>query len=373
MGLTQQRKFWPSGLICWRRGIARTLTPASRLTASPAWEGSLITNSRPSILRRRSQPTPQSYPQLLCVVLPGTRCVGMLPDVAIFGWERMRPCECGVIWCIYSALFAALFTEHPSWWPWPSSNSACPVRMRWSSFASTCCARDDFLSRNMKGLFLESLFLDGRADPIGLIDWLINLNIIEEWLSQYPLIDCLIDWLTDFVLIDAIFSCVFLNLNLILSSSKRRGAINAKQLDYLNGYRPKSRLKQGKNGQSKDCCIQWLTGWLQLSCSGYYWSLMVATLQKIVSCCSSMHGDTDFSSITLPSVNRPCPAPTPSPTSPILPSPHLSSSVHLLDQPRRPDDGSDSSRHHGHVKSVFFFWIVICTSRWRWRSSHTHI
>lgn len=41
-----------------------------------------------------------------------------------------------------------------------------------------------------------------------------------------------------------------------LIRNKRRGAINAKQLDYLNNYRPKSRLKMSKNGQKTDCCIQ---------------------------------------------------------------------------------------------------------------------
>lgn len=35
---------------------------------------------------------------------------------------------------------------------------------------------------------------------------------------------------------------------------KRRGAINAKQLTYLEKYRPKSRLK--KNGHKNSCCIQ---------------------------------------------------------------------------------------------------------------------
>lgn len=35
---------------------------------------------------------------------------------------------------------------------------------------------------------------------------------------------------------------------------QRRGAINAKQLSYLEKYRPKSRLK--KNGQKNNCCVQ---------------------------------------------------------------------------------------------------------------------
>lgn len=39
-----------------------------------------------------------------------------------------------------------------------------------------------------------------------------------------------------------------------LIRQKRRGAINAKQLTFLERYRPKSRLKQ-RNGQ-KGCCIQ---------------------------------------------------------------------------------------------------------------------
>lgn len=37
--------------------------------------------------------------------------------------------------------------------------------------------------------------------------------------------------------------------------SKRRGAINAKQLSYLEKYRPKSRLKH-KNGHKNSCCVQ---------------------------------------------------------------------------------------------------------------------
>ncbi|PSN43738.1 Protein tyrosine phosphatase type IVA 1 [Blattella germanica] len=36
---------------------------------------------------------------------------------------------------------------------------------------------------------------------------------------------------------------------------KRRGAINAKQLAYLEKYRPKSRLKL-KNGHKNGCCLQ---------------------------------------------------------------------------------------------------------------------
>ncbi|KAL5282156.1 PTP4A1 family protein [Megaselia abdita] len=36
---------------------------------------------------------------------------------------------------------------------------------------------------------------------------------------------------------------------------KRRGAINAKQLQYLQRYRPKSRLKQ-RNGHKNSCCVQ---------------------------------------------------------------------------------------------------------------------
>ncbi|VVC95219.1 unnamed protein product [Leptidea sinapis] len=35
---------------------------------------------------------------------------------------------------------------------------------------------------------------------------------------------------------------------------QRRGAINAKQLSYLERYRPKSRLK--KNGHKNSCCVQ---------------------------------------------------------------------------------------------------------------------
>ena len=41
-------------------------------------------------------------------------------------------------------------------------------------------------------------------------------------------------------------------------SSKRRGAINAKQLSYLEKYRPKSRLKS-KNGKHGGCLIMWTT------------------------------------------------------------------------------------------------------------------
>lgn len=36
---------------------------------------------------------------------------------------------------------------------------------------------------------------------------------------------------------------------------KRRGAINARQLAYLEKYRPKSRLKN-KNGHKNSCCVQ---------------------------------------------------------------------------------------------------------------------
>lgn len=36
---------------------------------------------------------------------------------------------------------------------------------------------------------------------------------------------------------------------------KRRGAINAKQLSYLEKYKPKSRLKH-KNGHKNSCCVQ---------------------------------------------------------------------------------------------------------------------
>lgn len=41
----------------------------------------------------------------------------------------------------------------------------------------------------------------------------------------------------------------------IIHFRKRRGAINSKQLAYLERYRPKSRLKI-KNGQKNSCCIQ---------------------------------------------------------------------------------------------------------------------
>ncbi|KAF0299279.1 Protein tyrosine phosphatase type IVA 1 [Amphibalanus amphitrite] len=40
-----------------------------------------------------------------------------------------------------------------------------------------------------------------------------------------------------------------------LIRQKRRGAINAKQLQYLEKYRPRSRLKL-KNGHKAGCCIQ---------------------------------------------------------------------------------------------------------------------
>ncbi|CAO1321030.1 unnamed protein product [Diamesa serratosioi] len=40
-----------------------------------------------------------------------------------------------------------------------------------------------------------------------------------------------------------------------LIREKRRGAINAKQLSYLEKYRPKSRLKH-KNGHKNSCCVQ---------------------------------------------------------------------------------------------------------------------
>lgn len=36
---------------------------------------------------------------------------------------------------------------------------------------------------------------------------------------------------------------------------KRRGAINAKQLSYLERYKPKARLKH-KNGHKNSCCVQ---------------------------------------------------------------------------------------------------------------------
>ncbi|XP_058124831.1 PRL-1 phosphatase isoform X2 [Anopheles ziemanni] len=40
-----------------------------------------------------------------------------------------------------------------------------------------------------------------------------------------------------------------------LIRDKRRGAINAKQLSYLEKYKPKSRLKH-KNGHKNSCCVQ---------------------------------------------------------------------------------------------------------------------
>jgi protein tyrosine phosphatase type 4A len=40
----------------------------------------------------------------------------------------------------------------------------------------------------------------------------------------------------------------------LLFARKRRGAINSKQLAYLEKYRPKSRLKL-RNGQAKNGCF----------------------------------------------------------------------------------------------------------------------
>lgn len=50
-------------------------------------------------------------------------------------------------------------------------------------------------------------------------------------------------------------SMVFLVTLFGFVSRKRRGAINAKQLAYLEKYRPKSRLKL-KNGHKNACCLQ---------------------------------------------------------------------------------------------------------------------
>lgn len=100
----------------------------------------------------------------------------------------------------------------------------------------TTCARHHFAFASFRAPVLVAL---------ALIELGMKYEDAVEYIREY--VNLSSSWLI--LLVDVFYD------RFLLLSRKRRGAINAKQLAYLEKYRPKSRLKI-KNGH-RQCIIQW--------------------------------------------------------------------------------------------------------------------
>lgn len=105
---------------------------------------------------------------------------------------------------------------------------------------------------------LDWQFDDGNPPPGEVIDEWINL--LKTRFKEEPgccvAVHCVAGLGRAPVLVAlALIECGMLYEDAVeLIRQKRRGAINAKQLAFLEHYRPKSRLKQKGNG-NKPCCV----------------------------------------------------------------------------------------------------------------------
>ncbi|CAG2252108.1 PTP4A [Mytilus edulis] len=121
--------------------------------------------------------------------------------------------------------------------------------------------------------FIEELHKKGAKDGIRVIDCQFDDGnpppgeVIEEWINLLKTrfkeepgccvaVHCVAGLVRAPVLVAlALIECGMLYEDAVeLIRQKRRGAINAKQLAFLEHYRPKSRLKQKGNGH-KQCCV----------------------------------------------------------------------------------------------------------------------
>lgn len=111
-----------------------------------------------------------------------------------------------------------------------------------------------------QGITVKDLaFEDGTFPPQKIVDdW---FEILKQNYSQNPEACVAVHCVAGLGRAPVLVALALIELGLKYEAAvemirdKRRGAINAKQLSYLEKYRPKSRLKH-KNGHKNSCCVQ---------------------------------------------------------------------------------------------------------------------